>query len=86
MGDFDLTTDELRVVARFAVQSAEEVLPLFEHADPKDHRPRAAVEAAWIFANGAARTKLQRLTALEAHRAAKEIADEAAQYLSLIHI
>jgi hypothetical protein len=80
VGDFDLTTDELRVVARFAAQSAEEVLPIFEHADRQDHRPRAAVEAAWIFANGAARTKLQRITALEAHRAAKDIADEAAQY------
>jgi len=79
-GDFDLTPDELRVVARFAAQSAEEVLPLFELADPNDHRPRAAVEAPRVFANGAARTKLQRVTAGDAHRATTDVADEAAQH------
>ncbi len=72
--------DELRVVARYAAASAEEVLPLFEEAAPGDLRPRAAVEAAWEFANGAGRTRLQRTTALDAHRAAKEAADEAAQH------
>jgi hypothetical protein len=51
-GDFELTMDELRVVARYAVESAQEVLPLFERADPEDPRPGAAVAAAWKFANG----------------------------------
>ena len=78
--DFELTMDELRVVTRFAVESAQEVLPLFEVVSPNDPRPRAAIEAAWSFANGAARTKLQRVTALDAHRAAKDVATEAAQY------
>lgn len=79
-GDFELTLDELRVVARFAVESAEDVLPLFEEASPSDRRPRAAISAAWMFVHGAARTKLQRVAALDAHRAAKEVADQAAQY------
>ena len=69
---FELTMEELREVARFAVQSAEEVLGMFEEATPDDPRPRAAIGAAWEFANGARRTKLQRATALDAHRAAKE--------------
>lgn len=79
-GDFELTFDELRVVARFAVESADRALPFFQEADPDDPRPRAAIEAAWAFASGAARTRLQRVTALDAHRAAKDVADEAAQH------
>ena len=62
-GDFELTMDELRVVARYAVDSAEEVLSIFEQVHPDDRRPRAAVEAAWIFAGGANRTMLQRTAA-----------------------
>lgn len=45
-GDFELTMDELRVVARFVAESAQEVLPVFEEAVPGDRRPRAAVDAA----------------------------------------
>ncbi|MFD7288371.1 putative immunity protein [Streptomyces sp. NPDC059863] len=78
-GDFDLTMDELRVVARFVAESAQEVLPLFEEAVPGDPRPRAALDAAWEFVNGAKRTNLQRVTSLEAHRAAKEAGTEAAR-------
>ncbi|MER5969049.1 putative immunity protein [Streptomyces sp. NPDC002055] len=77
-GDFELTMDELRVVARYAAESAQEVLPVFEEAVPGDPRPRAAVDAAWEFVNGARRTKLQRVTSLDAHRAAKEAGTEAA--------
>ncbi|MFD3698925.1 putative immunity protein [Streptomyces sp. NPDC058646] len=77
-GDFDLTMDELRVVTRYAVESAQEVLPVFEAAVPGDSRPRAAVEAAWEFVNGARRSNLQRVASLEAHRAAKEAGTETA--------
>ena len=79
-GDFELSMDELRVVARYAVESAEEVLTIFEQNHPDDHRPRAAVEAAQTFADGANRTKLQRITALDAHRAAKDASTEAAKH------
>ena len=72
--------DELRVVARFAVECAEDVLTTFERHHPDDRRPRAAAEAAWAFANGANRTKLQRITSLDAHRAAKDATTEAAKH------
>ncbi|MCX5536922.1 exonuclease SbcC [Streptomyces sp. NBC_00006] len=76
-GDFDLTMDELRAVARYAVESAQPVLPVFEAAAPDDPRPRAAVDAAWEFVNGANRTRLQRVTSLDAHRAAAAADTEA---------
>ncbi|MFG2227698.1 putative immunity protein [Streptomyces sp. NPDC048644] len=75
-GDFELTMEELRVVARYVVESAQEVLPVFEEAVPGDPRPRAAVDAAWEFVNGARRTTSQRVTALDAHRAANEAPTE----------
>ena len=77
---FEFTMEELREVARFAVQSAEEVLGMFEEATPDDPRPRAAIAAAREFAHGARRTKLQRVTASDAHRAAKEAPSEAAKH------
>ncbi|WP_433868492.1 putative immunity protein [Saccharopolyspora sp. CA-218241] len=78
-GDFELTMDELRVVARFAADSAQDVLPVFEDAVPGDRRPRAALDAAWQFVGGAKRTALQRVTSLDAHRAARQATGEAAR-------
>ncbi|WP_328529005.1 exonuclease SbcC [Nocardioides sp. NBC_00368] len=78
-GDFELTTDELRVVARYVAETAAEVLPLFEAAVPGDPRPRLALDAAWEFVGGARRTKLQRVTSLDAHRAAAEAPSEEAR-------
>ena len=77
---FELTLGELREVARFAVRGAQEVLDVFERVDPGDRRPRAAIEAAWEFANGAPRTRLQRVTALDAHRAAADAPTGAAKH------
>jgi hypothetical protein len=57
-----------------------QLLSLFEEANSEDPRPRTAIEAAWEFANGAARTKLQRIAALDAHRAAKSAPHEAGQH------
>jgi len=78
-GDFDLTMDELRCVTRFVAECAQTVLPAFEEAHPGDSRPRAAIDAAWEFVHGAARTKRQRVTSLDAHRAAKESTSEIAR-------
>lgn len=78
-GDFDLTMDELRVVARYVVGHAEDVLLVFEQAVPDDPRPRAAIDAAWAFIDGANRTKWQRVTSLDAHRAARSAPSEAAR-------
>ena len=60
------------------MESAQEVLSIFDKDRRDDRRPRAAVEAAWAFAQGAQRTKLQRISALDAHRAAKDANTEAA--------
>lgn len=79
-GDFPLSLDELRVVARYAVESAEPVLGLFESVHPDDRRPRAAVEAAWAFVRGAPRTRLQRDAASDAHRAASSADGDVATY------
>jgi hypothetical protein len=78
-GDFDLTMDELRVVARYVVRHAEDVLAVFERDVGDDPRPRAAVDAAWAFIGGAARTNWQRVTSLDAHRAARSAPSEAAR-------
>ena len=78
-GDFELTHEELRVVARYVAESAQNVLPIFERACPDDPRPRTAIDAAWTFINGTPRTKLQRVTSLDAHRAAKQAPTETAR-------
>lgn len=79
VGDFTLTMDELRAVARFVVEDASEVLPVFEEAVPGDQRPRAAIDAAWQFIHGAKRSSLQRTASLAAHRAAAAAGTEAAR-------
>ncbi|SCK46957.1 hypothetical protein H181DRAFT_04203 [Streptomyces sp. WMMB 714] len=76
-GDFELTMDELRAVTRYVAEAAEDVLPVFESAHPDDRRPRAALDAAREFTAGARRTRLQRVTSLDAHRAAREASGEA---------
>ncbi|MYW71575.1 putative immunity protein, partial [Pseudonocardia sp. SID8383] len=63
-GDVTLTMADLRVVTRFAAECAAEALPLFDA--PDDGRPRAALAAAWAFADGAERSRLQRVTAVDA--------------------
>ncbi|MFJ1808213.1 MULTISPECIES: putative immunity protein [unclassified Streptomyces] len=78
-GDFELTMDELRVVARYVVRHAEDVLSAFERAVPHDPRPRAAIDAARAFVEGAHRTALQRVTSFDAHRAARSAPCEAAR-------
>uniref|UniRef100_A0AAU3H5F9 Exonuclease SbcC n=1 Tax=Streptomyces sp. NBC_01401 TaxID=2903854 RepID=A0AAU3H5F9_9ACTN len=78
-GDFHLTMDELRVVARYVVRHAEDVLSVFEQAVPDDPRPRTAIDAAWAFIKGADRTMLQRVSSLDAHRAARHAPSEAAR-------
>jgi hypothetical protein len=77
---FELTMDDFRAVAGFAASGAQEVVGIFEEAEPTDRRPRAAIDAAWEFANGARRSNLQRSTASDAHRSAKAVAAGAAKH------
>lgn len=78
-GDVELTAEDLRVVARYAVESAESVLTVFERAVVGDARPRAAIAAARAFIDGDRRSALQRTTSLDAHRAAREAPTETAR-------
>ena len=78
--DFELTMDELRAVAGYAVACAEPALVIFQKDHPDDPRPAAALQAARVFAEGAPRSRLQRATATDAHRAARDAATEAARH------
>ena len=78
--DFELTMDELRAVAGYAAECAQQTLVVFRKACPDDPRPAAAIHAAREFAEGAARSRLQRTAAVEAQRAAKEAPTEAASH------
>lgn len=73
-----LSMQDLREVTRYAAESAQEVLELFEKAHPADSRPRDALDAAWTFARGGERGKALRDTAWAAHKAAREAATAAA--------
>lgn len=82
----ELTLDELRAVADFAVGCAREALPLFEQTFPDDGRPRTAIAAAAAFAGGGPRTRAMRDGAWGAQRAAhdaraagEEVAEQAAR-------
>src|SRR5450755_2460597 len=72
-----LSRQGLREVTRYAAESAQGVLEIFERAHPADSRPRDAIDAAWTFARGGERGKTLRDTAWAAHRAARD-ADTAA--------
>lgn len=56
--DFDLSPDELRVVAGYVATAAEALLPFYAGVHPGDTRPHDAVAAAWLFVGGAPRTAL----------------------------
>ena len=77
-GDFELTMDELRAIAAYTVACAAPALVIFTRASPDDPRPAAALDAARAFAEGAPRSRLQRVTSAAAHRAAKEAPTPAA--------
>jgi immunity protein 5 of polymorphic toxin system len=68
----ELTKSELREVAGYAAACARPALAIFERDRPLDRRPRAAIEAAQAFADGAERTKLLRDSAWAALRAAQD--------------
>lgn len=79
-GDIELSEDELRAVAAYAVSCATPTIGIATRAMPDDPRPAAALEAARLFAEGAARSDLQRTAAVAAHRAGREAPTEAAAH------
>lgn len=71
----ELTRPELREVAGYAVACAQPALAIFERERPDDPRPRAAIDAAQAFVDGAERNKSLRDSAWAAQRAAQEARD-----------
>jgi hypothetical protein len=67
----ELSMAELREITGYAVACAEPALAIFERDCPDDPRPRAVLDEARTFADGGRRTKALRVTALDAHRAAR---------------
>jgi len=78
-GEFTLTMAELRVVARFVAESADEVLEVFESATPGDARAAAIASLGRAFVDGAPRSRRQRVAAVDAHRAAADATTERAR-------
>jgi hypothetical protein len=77
-GEIVLSKQDLREVTRYAAESAQEVLEIFETAHPADSRPRDAIEAAWAFARGGERGRRLRDAAWAALRAAHHAGTTAA--------
>jgi Imm-5 like putative immunity protein len=71
----ELSLRELREVAGYAAACARPALAIFERERPGDRRPRAAIDAAQAFAEGAERTRTLRDSAWAAQRAAQEARD-----------
>lgn len=71
----ELRRSELREVTVYAVVCARPALAVFERERPDERCPRAAVDAAQAFADGAERTKALRDSAWVAHRAAQRARD-----------
>ena len=67
-----------RLLALWAADCAEHVLPYFEEKYPNDDRPRKAVEAARAWTRGEIRVSEARTAALAAHAAARDADDAAA--------
>ncbi len=76
--EIDLDLPDLREVAAYAADSAEQVIAIFERTRAWDSRPREAIATARTFACEGARTKSLRDAAWAAHKAAQETDDRAA--------
>lgn len=77
-GGMTLSEEDRRLVAHWAADCAERVLPLFEAKAPFDTRPRDAIEGARAFARDGKRTAHLRSLAWAAHAAAREVGDPVA--------
>ena len=73
-----LSDEDLRVVALWAADCTERVLPLFEARAPDDARPRTAIEAIRAFGCDGKRSAKLRSLAWAAHAAARESSDPVA--------
>jgi hypothetical protein len=76
-GSLDLASH--RLLASWAADCAEHVLPLFTLTHPDDERPRLAIKATRAWALGEITVGQAREAAFGAHAAAREASDEVAR-------
>ncbi len=71
-----------RLFALKAANEAERVLPLFEKERPNDYRPRKAIEAIRVWAQGKRELGMAevRKLSLDSHAAAREAKSDAARF------
>lgn len=74
-----LDEEHHHLLASWAADCAEHVLPLFAAKHPEDKRPERAIEAARAWSRGEARVGEAREAASVAHAAARSTSDPAAQ-------
>lgn len=77
-----LSLQRHHLLAAWAADCAEHVLPLFNNQHPKDNRPRKAIEAARAWSRGEITVGAARTAATAAHAAAREAHDGAARYVA----
>jgi hypothetical protein len=70
--------DDHRLLALWAADCAEHVLPYFEKASPGDDRPQKAIGAARAWVSGTLSVGLARKAAFACHAAARSVDDPAA--------
>lgn len=75
-----LSLQRHRLLALWAADCAERVLPLFSQQQPTDQRPEQAIAVARAWARGEATVGQARSASVAAHAAAREAGDAAAQY------
>ena len=68
-----------RLLASWAADCAEHVLPLFTAKYPEDNRPRRAIETARAWSRGEATVGEAREAAFAAHAAVRSVSDAAAR-------
>lgn len=68
---------EHQILARWAIDCAERVLPYFEKTYPQDRRPRQAIETltTWID-TGVFKMAVIRKAALDSHAAARDVGED----------
>jgi hypothetical protein len=88
-----LTDDDHRLLALWAAECAEHVLPLFQREWPEDDRPRRALERARAWVRGEVRMQDARTAAGHANGAARDLrgaprfaAYAAAQAANVAHV
>ena len=72
-----LTDDDHRLLAEWALQCTEHVLPLFESERPDDRRPHEAIEVGRAWIRGEVPMKTAHQTAFIANAAARGLPDPA---------